>query len=98
MTGRLGAFRAARLASQLPPEGAVGRAAGSEGFGLTDYLLLDVIDVLRLANWQRACENRPRAKWPPLPEPTPRPGAQTKPKKTITAAALLAFQYRHERR
>jgi hypothetical protein len=62
----------------------------SEGYTSADYLLLDVIDVLREANWQRACINVKKGDRPAYPKPMPRPGA-SKRKSVVTAAKLKAF-------
>ena len=95
--GRLGVWKVARLASQLPPEGAVGRATAGQGYRKADYLLLDLIDLLAAGNWQRANAGAPKHKQTKPPTPVPRPGEQ-KPKPRITAAQLLDFQRRTETR
>lgn len=91
--GRLGIWKAARLASQLPPDGAVGRATEGEGFTITDHLLLTVIDYLAGANWQRANSGLARTKQSKPPEPVRRPG-DAKAKLAITAAQIEAWRQR----
>ena len=98
--GQMDLFRAARLAATLPPEGALGRALGNEGFGPTELLLLALVDAFNQSNWLQANKNLPRGKRSPVPQPLPRPGqkARTKPKSQVTLQQLLNFKERHIRR
>lgn len=75
----------------------MGRATGSEGFTITDHLLLTVIDQLAGANWQRANSGLPRSKQSKPPAPMRRPGDVVENKRTVTAAQLAAFKRRIER-
>jgi hypothetical protein len=92
-------FRAARLAAELPPEGALGRSLGNEGFGPTENLLLAALDLLRQGNWLQANKGLPRSKQSKFPEPLPRPGQKAKTKATgpVTLQKLLDFKERHKR-
>jgi hypothetical protein len=96
--GRLSPHKAARLFGQLPPDGAVGRANAGEGYTITDHLILEVIDLLVGANWQRANQGRKKSDQTPPPKPARRPGITEPSKRTITAADLAAWRRRHQHR
>jgi hypothetical protein len=60
------------LIRQLPPNSPLGIAINGDAarYGITDYLLLTVGDLLAAANWQRGGGKGPRPK--PLQRPDPR--------------------------
>lgn len=96
--GRMSPHKAARLFGQLPPDGAVGRANAGEGYTITDHLILEMIDLLVGANWQRANQGRKKSEQTPPPEPARRPGTKEASKRTITAADLEDWRRRHQHR
>lgn len=55
----------------------------------TDYLLADVYDGVNAVAWLTANKDVPKNKQSEQPKPYPRPGVESRPKKTITGAALL---------
>lgn len=91
-TGNLCIWRASRLATQLPPDGAVGRASAGQGYTIGDHLLVSVLDRLDQAAWQRANAGKKKHEQSRHPEPNRRPGQGTG--RGVTAQALLAFARR----
>ncbi len=61
----------------------------------TDFILADLVDAANAMTWVTANRELARHERQPYPEPYPRPGL--KPKKTITAADLVAFRERTKR-
>lgn len=90
---KLDIWRASRLVTQLPPDGALGRASEGRGYTVTDHLLLSVLDRLDQAAWQRANAGKKRSQQSKPPQPLPRPGDKVK-RHRMTAGKLLAFQRR----
>ncbi len=86
--------RLAVLVRHLPRDSAVGRAVSGEAalWGVTDYLLANIADLLAGANWQR--QNAGASSHSPKPDPVPRPGTDSKPK-GLPSGALRDWARRH---
>lgn len=78
--------RLARLLRHLPPESATWQAvAGPDAvWSTTDHLLALVVDVLQVANWQRAGDKRAKR-----PEPLPRPGMPGRARRSALSPAQM---------
>lgn len=77
--------RLARLVRQLPPESATWQSfTGPEPWGTTEHLLALIVDVLQIANWQRAGDKRAKR-----PEPLPRPGMAGGPRRSDLTPAQM---------
>jgi hypothetical protein len=83
-----------RLASQLPPDGAVGRASPSRGYRICDYLLTTVVEELAMANW--IAINRGRKNPTKRPERLPYPGMKEPKAQSFSVAQLRAAQARQQ--
>lgn len=93
--GTLSPRKASVLALYLPPGAAVWQEAGTDSaWDTTDYLLAEVVDTLKWANYQRAGGKGQK------PEPLPRPAQlreiREKRRKAFDRAA--AFRERHRLR
>ncbi|MGW6920850.1 hypothetical protein ACWGA9_06135 [Streptomyces sp. NPDC054950] len=84
----------------LPPDSATRQAIndGKPLWTTTDYVLADVYDACQMTAWAVANKDVPRHDQSKPPKPYPRPGMDGPKKAKITAAALLAFRDRTQRR
>jgi hypothetical protein len=84
----------------LPPDSATRIAMNGQEplWSRTDYILADLIDSNNGVAWLVANRDVPKRNQSSYPESYPRPGAETKPKKSITAADLKAFRERTNKR
>ena len=85
------------LIRALPADSATRRAisSGAPAWGVTDYLLAELIDATNASTWVSANKNVETNKRQKFPEPFPRPGTEkVQQKNKVTAAALLAHRER----